>query len=92
MLMLRRLGFKAAERWWSGLRSGTCRVESVGEADLAVAWTIGEAFADQRFSIVDRTSFAVMLRAGLSRAASLDDDFLVFRHGAKRERAFDVIR
>jgi hypothetical protein len=33
-----------------------------------------------------------MQRLGLTRAASLDDDFAVFRYGRRLERAFDVIR
>jgi len=41
---------------------------------------------------VDRTSFAVMRRLGLERAASLDDDFAIFRFGPNRRRAFTVVR
>lgn len=81
-----------AEQWWTGLRASGCRVESVTEADLTQAWTIGEAFADQDFSIVDRTSFALMVRFGLTRAASLDDDYSMFRYGAKHERRFEIVR
>jgi predicted nucleic acid-binding protein len=57
-----------------------------------VAFAIGEAYGDQDFSIVDRTSFAVMQRLGLERAASLDDDFAVFRYGPQRRLAFTVVR
>jgi len=32
----------------------------------------------QDFSIVDRTSFAIMERLGLSHAASFDDDFAIY--------------
>jgi uncharacterized protein len=49
-------------------------------------------FADQNFSIVDRTSFAVMERLGLTRAISFDDDFAVYRYGRNRDRAFEVLR
>jgi hypothetical protein len=35
-------------------------------ADLEVAWEIGANYADQDFSIVDRTSLAVMRRSGLN--------------------------
>ena len=59
---------------------------------MNAAWAIGEAFHDQNFSIVDRTSFAVMERLGINRAASFDDDFAVYRYGRSRERAFEVIR
>ncbi len=53
---------------------------------------MGETFPGQNFSIVDRTSFAVMERLGISRVASLDDDFAVYRYGRNRDRAFDILR
>jgi predicted nucleic acid-binding protein len=61
-------------------------------ADFEAAWAIGEAFPDQGFSIVDRTSFAVMERLGISRVASFDNDFAVYRYGRDRDRAFEVLR
>ena len=81
-----------AERFWKGLRSGAATVETVGTADLDTAWEIGRSYRDQDFSIVDRTSFAVMRRLGIERAASLDDDFAVFRFGPTRRLAFTVVR
>lgn len=92
LLLRGRIGRSAADAFWGGLRSGVARVECVGDADLEAAWTIGREFPDQDFSITDRTSFAVMMRLGLSRAAAFDDDFAVFRHGAKRTHAFEVLR
>jgi len=82
----------AAERFWENIRRGGVAVEHVTAADLEAAWAIGEAFSDQEFSIVDRTSFAVMERLGLTRAASFDDDFAVYRYGRNRDRAFEVLR
>jgi predicted nucleic acid-binding protein len=67
-------------------------VETVGPADLDTAREIGRSYRDQDFSIVDRTSFAVMRRLGIERAASLDDDFAIFRFGPNRRRAFTVVR
>jgi predicted nucleic acid-binding protein len=61
-------------------------------ADLDAAWAVGEAFPDQDFSIVDRTSFAVMERLGLVRAASFDDHFAIYRFGRNRDRAFEILR
>ncbi|MGK2851605.1 MAG: type II toxin-antitoxin system VapC family toxin [Candidatus Limnocylindrales bacterium] len=87
-----RLGWSAAERFWAEVRKGSVDVVDVVPADLEVAWSIGEAFPDQGFSLTDRTSFAVMLRLGVHRAASLDKDFAVFRFGAKRDRAFEIFR
>ena len=91
-LLRYRLSRRAAERFWLGLREGIAVVETVGAADLDAAWEIGLAFSDQDFSMVDRTSFAVMRRLGLERAASLDDDFAIYRFGAGRRRAFTVVR
>jgi len=65
-------------------------VETVG--DLEAAWQIGARWRDQDFSIVDRTSFAVMPRLGIERVASLDDHFAVFRFGPGRRRVFSVLR
>jgi len=67
-------------------------LESVTLADLEAAWTIGRDFPDQDFSLVDRTSFAMMLRLDVRTVASFDDDFAVCRCGRGRDRAFEVIR
>jgi predicted nucleic acid-binding protein len=91
VLLRHRLGRAAAERFWEGLRAGAADVELVTAADLAVAWAAGESFPDQDFSIVDRTSFAVMQRLGLRRVAAFDDDFSVFRFGRGRRQAFEVL-
>lgn len=91
-LIRHRLGRRAAERFWEGLRSGVALVETVGAADLDSAWEIGKSYRDQDFSIVDRTSFAVMRRLGIDRAASLDDHFAIFRFGPNRRLAFTVVR
>jgi predicted nucleic acid-binding protein len=92
LLLRHRLGRDAAKRFWTAIRSGAAAVEPVLAADLEIAWAIGEAFDDQDFSIVDRTSFAVMQRLGLTRVATFDDDFAVFRYGPRRERAFEIAR
>jgi len=91
-LIRHRLGRRAAERFWQALRGGVAGIEMVGAADLEVAWAIGTAYRDQDFSLVDRTSFAAMLRLGIERVASLDDDFAIFRFGPGRRQAFVVIR
>jgi len=91
-LLHHKLGRNVAERFWDALRSGIAAIEAVGPADLEAAWEIGVSWRDQDFSIVDRTSFAVMRRLGIERAASLDEDFAVFRFGPKRRQSFFVIR
>jgi predicted nucleic acid-binding protein len=91
-LLRHRLGRSTAEAFWAGLRGGVAVLEPIGAADLERTWAIGEGYPDQDFSLVDRTSFAVMERLGLRRVASFDDDFMVYRFGADRSRAFSVIR
>ena len=91
-LIRNRLGRRAAERFWDVLRHGVAAIEVVVAADLEAAWEIGVSYRDQDFSIVDRTSFAAMRRLAIERAASLDDDFAIFRFGPNRRRAFVVVR
>lgn len=92
LLLRHRIGRNAAERFWEGLRAGAAHVEFVTPADLESAWAIGRQFEDQDFSLADRTSFALMQRLGVTRVASFDDDFAVFRYGRDRSRAFEVLR
>ena len=82
----------AADRFWDSLRNGVCAIEPVGLADLEAAWQIGVDYDDQEFSIVDRTSFAVMRRLGIMSAASFDNDYAVFRFGPRRRQAFTIVR
>jgi len=81
-----------AGTFWRNIRDGAARVELVTLSDLDTAWAIGESFPDQDFSIVDRTSFAVMERLGIRRAASFDDHFAIYRYGRNRDRAFEIMR
>jgi predicted nucleic acid-binding protein len=82
----------AAEQFWLAIRRRHIELEKVTAADLETAWAIGETFPDQAFSIVDRTSFVVMERLGVTRVASFADDFGIYRYGRNRERAFEVLR
>jgi predicted nucleic acid-binding protein len=90
-LLHHKLDRKAAERFWEGLRSGIAAIETVTLADLEIAWDIGVSRRDQDFSVMDRTSFAVMRRLGIDRVASLDAHFAVFRFGPKRRESFHVL-
>jgi uncharacterized protein len=92
LLLNSRYHHQAAERFWGRIRRGAVQIEFITAVDLERAWAIGEAFSDQTFSIVDRTSFAVMERLGITRAASFDDDFAIYRYGRNRDRAFEVLR
>jgi hypothetical protein len=64
----------------------------VTTADMEAAWAISKQFTDQTFSLVDCTSFAVMERLGLTRAASFDRDFAIYRYGRDLNRALEVLR
>jgi predicted nucleic acid-binding protein len=77
----------STHRW-----NGVAKIEPVGQADLEAAWQVGLRFGGQDSSIADRTSFAVMRRHGIGRAASFDNDFAVFRFGPKRRQAFTIVR
>lgn len=92
LLLNSRYHRRAAEQFWEKIRAGGVEVEVATRADLEAAWAIGRAFPDQHFSIVDRTSFAVMERLGVTRVASFDDDFAIYRYGLDRNRAFEVLR
>ena len=86
------LGRSVAERFWGSLRGGLATVEQVLPGDLEHAWRVGELFPDHDFSMVDRTSFAVMERLGITSVATFDDRFAIYRYGPRRERAFEVRR
>ncbi len=90
-LVAHRLGYAAAEAQWSAIRAGAIAIETVGVADLEIAFGIGQAFPDQAFSLVDRTSFAVMQRLGIHRAATFDEHFAIYRFGSGRKRAFEIV-
>jgi len=92
LLLNSRVHRDAAERFWLGVRDGAAEIEKVTAVDLEAAWVIGDVFHDQDFSLVDRTSFALMERLGLTRAASFDNHFAVYRYGRARDKAFEIMR
>jgi predicted nucleic acid-binding protein len=92
LLLNSRVSRAAAEAFWRGIRNVIAMVEYLTPADAEAAWAIAERFADQTFSLVDRTSFAVMERLGLTRVASFDRDFAIYRYGRNRDKAFEVLR
>jgi predicted nucleic acid-binding protein len=85
-----RLGPDVAETSVVEIRSGIARVENTLLSDLEVAAWAARAFPDQHFSIVDRTSWSVMLRLGVHEAVAFDRDYSIFRFGRDRKQAFTV--
>ncbi|MFP3899990.1 MAG: type II toxin-antitoxin system VapC family toxin [Acidimicrobiia bacterium] len=85
-----RLGVDVAERLVNSIRAGIARVENTLVSDLEAAASTGAAFPDQDFSIVDRTSWSVMIRLGVHQAIAFDRDYSIFRFGRGRSQAFRV--
>ena len=90
LLLKNRFHWSAAEAFYERIMSGWCRVEIATRPDLQAAASVRRVF--QKFSLVDRTSFVIMERLGISRVASFDNDFVVYRYGVHRDRAFEVLR
>ena len=90
-LLRKRLGRPVAERFFESIRAGLAELECIQPRDVEAAWAIGLGYPDQDFSIVDRTSFAVMERLGVRRVATFDSDFAIYRFGPRRERAFEIV-
>jgi uncharacterized protein len=91
MLVRARLGREAAIRWWDAMRTGVVRTVGVTSRDLARAREIARDWADQDFSLVDCTSFALMERLDVVHAFAFDAHFRVFRYGPERRRAFSIV-
>lgn len=85
-----RLGSDVAERLVNGIRAGIARVENTLLSDLEAAASTNVAFPDQDFSIVDRTSWSVMIRLGVHEAIAFDRDYSIYRFGRGRAQAFIV--
>jgi predicted nucleic acid-binding protein len=85
-LLRGRLGYTAALRFWDDLAAGLATVATLSSADMVRARAIAEAWLDQKFSLVDCTSFAFIERLGLSRALAYDAHFAAFRLGPGRRR------
>jgi len=81
----RHRGVAPSHQFLSAILSGDAGVDMVypEKVDLERAYKISCQYADQAFSFVDCTSFAVIERLKISRAYSFDKDFLIFKfsHG-----------
>lgn len=90
LLVAGRQDVATADNLIENLRRGIARVEPPGLSDLQVAAEIGRAFPDQDFSIVDRTSWAIMERLGVRQAIAFDFDYFIHRFGPLRDQALTV--
>jgi len=92
LLLQSRLSFAIAEEFVDSVRLGAAALEHTSMTDIQRAWQLSASFEDQMFSLVDRTSFVMMERLGITKVISFDADFLIYRYGANRDRAFEVLR
>ena len=90
-LLRARLGREAAMKYWDAMETGVVQILGVRSDDLVLAHTIARTWADQDFSLVDCSSFAVMQTRGIGEALAFGAHFRVYRYGDRRERAFRVV-
>lgn len=90
-LLKARFGSEVANTFWDRLRESGAVIEPVTASDLEAASRIEATCPDEEYSFVDRTSFAVMERLGITRAASLSPSFSTYRYG-RRKQAFQIVR
>ncbi|WP_423923728.1 type II toxin-antitoxin system VapC family toxin [Candidatus Poriferisodalis sp.] len=81
----------AADRVVGEIQAGLPRIECTIDSDLEAAAEIVPKFADQGFSLTDRTSWALMERLGIADALSLDAHYRVYRYGPEKRRAFRIL-
>ena len=89
-LAANRLGAGIAETLVKTIRAGGAVVEAATIADLEIGAQTHDVFANQEFSIVDRTSWSIMQRLGVDQAISFDRDYLIHRFGRDRRQAVTV--
>lgn len=91
LLICSRLGRTAAMRFWDGLSLDVFSVAGVTAQDLRRGREIAREWADQAFSIVDCTSFALIERLDIRRACAFDRHYRIVRLGARRHRALEIV-
>ncbi len=85
LLIRNKLGYPAAQKFFDAMRKGVIALIDVLPSDLDTAWTILAEYADQEFSLVDATSFAVMERLAIPTAFCFDAHYHVYRLEGKKE-------
>ncbi|MCK1420274.1 type II toxin-antitoxin system VapC family toxin [Bradyrhizobium sp. 182] len=90
-LLKAKFGKDVADNFWERLRDSGVQIELVIRADLDAASEIEASFPNQSFSFIDRTSFALMERLGITRAATFSPDFAAYRPRRGRKRPFQIL-
>jgi predicted nucleic acid-binding protein len=86
------MSFAIAENFIEQIGQGAATLAHNSIDDIERAAALAMLFKDQTFSLVDRTSFAIMERLSITKVISFDADFLIYRYGPSRDRAFEVLR
>jgi uncharacterized protein len=87
-LIRNKMGWEAGRLFFANLKASEVKILYFESADLEIAARIMDEYADQKLSLVDATSFAVMERHGIASAFTFDKDFLLYRFGPKKQRSF----
>ena len=82
------IGRSAARIFWETLRETRIPILTIEPVDLEAAWRVSVHFSDQRFSLVDCCTFALMERMGVVEVFTFDAHFLTYRFGTKRQHVF----
>ncbi|OSJ19526.1 hypothetical protein BST63_02220 [Bradyrhizobium canariense] len=90
-LLKAQFGSDVAEIFRDRLRDGGVRIEPIVRADLDAAAEIQASSPEEGFSFVDRTSFAMMERIGITQAATFNPDFAAYRPRRGRKRPFQIL-
>jgi uncharacterized protein len=77
--------------FWDSVDRGLIRIVGVAARDFQRGREIAREWADQAFSIVDCTSFALMERLDIRRAFALDRHFHIMRFGGRRQCALEIL-
>jgi hypothetical protein len=86
----RLFGGDVAETFWDRLRDSGVRIEPIVRADVEAAAETQASSPEEGFSFVNRTSFAMMDRIGITRAATFNAGFAAYRPRRGRKRPFQI--